>query len=104
MKHVVNLASSRPPPIASCRAVSCRIVSQAYKYLSDLRACFEGLVSTVRERGQQENLARDLEARSEQLLSRNTANNMDRIVKDLGQVKAENKQIIAKLKQAGVIK
>ena len=62
---------------------------------------FEELVQNVTERGHAENEARDVEARCEQLLSRNTQNNMERITRDLSQVKEENKAAISKLKSAG---
>jgi hypothetical protein len=71
---------------------------QAYSHLSELRECFEQLIQTVSDRGKAENSARDLEARSEQLASRNTANNMERILSDLQQVKAENQAMMGRLR------
>ena len=70
----------------------------AYASLVSLRQFFEELVNAVSERGKADNVARDLEARSEQLASRNTANNMERIQRDLQQVKAENDAMAARLR------
>jgi hypothetical protein len=74
-----------------------------HQYLECCMQCFEELVQTVTEIGHSENAARDLEARSEQLSSRNTSNNMERILGDLEQVKTENRDTEAALRNAGAI-
>ena len=97
LKRTEAVADERIYQAASEQASDAAHV-QAYSHLSDLRECFEQLINTVSDRGRAENAARDLEARSEQLASRNTSNNMERILSDLQQVKAENQAMMARLR------
>eukprot|EP00753_Platysulcus_tardus_P008334 PLAT1590.2.p2 GENE.PLAT1590.2~~PLAT1590.2.p2 ORF type:complete len:249 (-),score=149.05 PLAT1590.2:136-882(-) len=72
----------------------------AYRNLSELRSRFEQLVKTVEDSGRADSAIRDLEARVEALNSRNTSHNTERILRDLAQVRRENKEIVAKIKRA----
>lgn len=69
----------------------------SYRLLTNLRQRFEDLIEIGRSTGKAETEARDIETRAEQLASRVSSKNVERIVKDLKQVKTENKQLAKKL-------
>ena len=69
-----------------------------YRRLKTLRTKFEELISTVSKIGQQEKLARDLETKIDQEMSRVSANNLDRIQSDLDLILKENTLLVNQLK------
>ena len=71
----------------------------AYRHLSDLRETFEELVSKVSEIGKTETDIRETETKNDQLATRTSNLNMERVLSDLGKVKEENAQLAAKVKK-----
>ncbi len=63
---------------------------QSYRHLSDLRQVFEDLMGSITNNGKMENDLRDCELRNEQLASRSTSQNMERILDDLKKIQQEN--------------
>ena len=74
-------------------------MTDAYRHLRKLRSNFESLVGLVEKIGLQEKSAKNLETKIDQEQTRVSANNMDRISNDLDQIKKENNEILAKLKE-----
>jgi len=72
---------------------------QSYKNVVTLREGFDQLVASVEDTGKHKNETREMGARIDVIESRNTALNMERVEKDLDQVKKENKAMVGKLKQ-----
>ena len=73
-------------------------MTDTYRHLKQLRSNFEALVGTVEKIGQQEKTARVLETKIDQEKSRVSANNFERITKDLAEIKKENSDVIAQIK------
>ena len=73
---------------------------QSYRHLSDIRQCFEELISLVSQIGLSEREAQDVESRSKQLQLRTSSNNQDQIMADLQQVKQENLALIQQIKSS----
>ena len=73
---------------------------QSYRHLSDIRQCFEELISLVSQIGLSEREAQDVESRSKQLQQRTSSNNQDQIMADLQQVKQENLALIQQIKSS----
>lgn len=71
---------------------------QSYRYLTDLRELFETLVDVISQTGAKDREARDYETKIKQLQSRVDANNLERILADLQQVRAENDGLLRQLK------
>ncbi len=59
---------------------------------------FKKLVATIEETGNNRNNVLNLEAKIEQIQLRTNALNIERLEKDLAEVKAENQQLQAKVK------
>ena len=72
---------------------------RAYRCVVELREAFGALVGVVEAIGRVQGEERELQASVEDLDSRNTALNMERVETDLAQVRKENKQLQAKLKR-----
>ena len=70
----------------------------AYKSLVELHEMFAGLTKAVNETGTFLNNTRDMESKIDALQARNTSLNMDKIAKDLKQIKSENAALMAKIK------
>lgn len=70
---------------------------QAYRLLSLLRQHFESLINVVQDSGRVDNEIRDLTQRCEQIATRNTALNMERVQSDLQEVRAENERMSSAL-------
>eukprot|EP00002_Diphylleia_rotans_P016504 TRINITY_DN3211_c0_g1_i1.p1 TRINITY_DN3211_c0_g1~~TRINITY_DN3211_c0_g1_i1.p1 ORF type:complete len:646 (-),score=173.01 TRINITY_DN3211_c0_g1_i1:274-2211(-) len=68
-------------------------VKPVYKLVISLHEEFDQVINTIREIGSISNQSRDLESQIEQLTSRNTALNMERIMEDLKAVREENEQL-----------
>lgn len=73
--------------------------TKSYKYVIQMKDGFEALVTEVEKTGKTQNEIRDLQSQIDDIESRNTNLNMERILNDLAQVKKENKALAAKLKQ-----
>ena len=73
---------------------------QSYQNLTDLRENFEELIKVTESMGRLDNEKRDFDNQIEKLSSRNTDHNMERIVRDLNEVKKENKKLRKALKGA----
>ncbi len=71
----------------------------AYRYLLEMRSLFEHLIQSVRETGQAVNSIRDLENKVEAMSASNDSVNLARASGDLLNVKSENEQLAASLKQ-----
>ena len=71
---------------------------ETYRALTTLRAEFENLLTVASSIGQQEKLARDLEVKVEQELTRVSSNNIERIRNDLLAVQTENADLVSQLK------
>ena len=70
----------------------------SYRKLTALRDTFNKLVDCVANTGKADNNARDFEGKTEVLLARISGQNVDRMVKDLEEVRAENKKIVSAIK------
>jgi hypothetical protein len=75
-------------------------MTKTYKYVVHLREGFVELVASVEAKGKAENDIRALQAQIDDVDSRNSSLNTERIEADLGQVKKENKQMQARIKAA----
>ena len=75
--------------------------ARAYRSVVELRQAFGGLVGVVEGIGRLQSEMRELQASVDDLESRNTALNMERVETDLAQVRRENKALQAKLKGGG---
>jgi peptidoglycan hydrolase CwlO-like protein len=76
------------------------VMTRTYKYVVHLREGFVELVSGVEAKGKAENEIRALQAQIDDVESRNSSLNTERIEGDLAQVKKENKALQAKIKAA----
>lgn len=72
--------------------------TKAYKYVVTLREGFVDLVKSVEDTGKTQNDIRDITSQIDDIESRNTNLNMERVLNDLAQVKKENKALTAQLK------
>jgi len=75
-------------------------MTKTYKYVVHLREGFVELVASVEAKGKAENDIRALQAQIDDVESRNSSLNTERIEADLAQVKKENKQMQARIKAA----
>ena len=73
--------------------------AKAYRSIVELREAFGSLVGVVSGIGRLQSEMRELTTSLDDLQSRNTALNMERLDTDLQQIRKENKQLQAKLKQ-----
>ena len=73
-------------------------MTDTYRHLKKLRSNFEALVGAVERIAQQEKTARTLETKIDQEKSRVSANNIERITKDLAEIKKENSEVMAQIK------
>ena len=71
---------------------------KSYRNLTELRHLFDDLLRCVKDIGDAENATRDLGIKSDALEARNTSNNMEKILSDLKEVKAENKALLRQLR------
>lgn len=71
---------------------------QAYKDLVAMNGNFEKLTSTIGETGRIQTSLLDLQSKLEQLQARSESLNLDQVLADLKEVKAENAQLLARLK------
>lgn len=73
-------------------------VRKAYKFLASLHESFDQLIKMVEETGSIMREIRDLEDQVDKELSKKTGANLEKISKDLKQMKQENQGLIAKVK------
>jgi len=73
---------------------------ESYKNLAKLRTTFDSLIVTVGQAGKCDTTVRDYETKTESLLQRVSGQSVQQTLNDLEEVKQENQQIAAKLKQA----
>uniref|UniRef100_A0A7S2R8Z8 Coiled-coil domain-containing protein 22 homolog n=1 Tax=Mucochytrium quahogii TaxID=96639 RepID=A0A7S2R8Z8_9STRA len=67
--------------------------TKAYRNLHDMRVLFDELIATAKEIGETQNEARDFSSRAENLKSRVSNENLERLLKDLSQIKRENESL-----------
>jgi len=75
------------------------IAKQSYKYLVEMNEKFQKLTATIEETGATRNNILNLETRIEQISSRTSSLNVDRIAADLKEMKDENGKTIAQIKK-----
>lgn len=76
------------------------VMMKTYKYVVQLREGFVDLVAGVETKGKLENEILSLQTQMDDIETRNSNLNMDRIEADLAQVKKENKELAAAIKAA----